>query len=140
MRKIFREPTGMSFDAWQVNNFVSRLNQQQSSKALSEGEFFTSLIRLFTDGVSTNPFYKKTPKVFSSLTVFYVQLAKAFRIVYPKLQLTHWDLCMYLYRQTNLLQETYSLRGGSIPDVAASEASRILKDIYPEIKVDKVAV
>lgn len=120
--------TGKKLDDLQVNKMVELITNQKNTKALTEQEFYSNLLRSFVDTFDSNPFYKKTPKVFLSLTVFYIQASKAFKICYPDLKTTAFEFCHYLYNKTMLRPEIYETHYCAF-DVNANEASRALKEL-----------
>ena len=92
----------------------------------TDESFYRRLIFVFEQHIEHNPFYKKTPRVFRGLTAFYVMAALAVKQVFPGKWVDNWKLCLYLYHGSSLY--TYQLNGGTCPDVAMSEASRILNN------------
>jgi hypothetical protein len=117
-------PTGKKFDDYQISMLaeVFLTHREELSDYSKMEEVFRKLHDRFLEGVQKNLFYRKTPRVFASLTIFYVQAAVAYRRVFSNFP-DNDQLLQYLYRNTVCMNPAI----GSCPDVSMSEAKQILK-------------
>jgi hypothetical protein len=117
-------PTGKKFDDFQISMLAEVfLTHRKELADYNQMEIvFRKLHEKFMEGVKKNVFYRKTPRVFASLTIFYVQTAVAYRRVFSNFS-DDEQLLQYLYRNTVCMNPAI----GSCPDVSMSEAKRILK-------------
>ena len=117
-------PTGKKFDDYQVSMLAEVFSSHRKELAdYNKMELvFRKLHDKFMEGVNKNVFYRKTPRVFASLTIFYVQAAVAYRRVFTSLP-DDEQLLQYFYRNTVCMNPAI----GSCPDVSMIEAKRILK-------------
>lgn len=117
-------PTGKKFDDYQVSMLAEVfLTHRKELADYNQMEIvFRNLHDKFLEGVKKNVFYRKTPRVFASLTIFYVQAAVAYRRVFSNFPDDEL-LLLYFYRNTVCMNPSI----GSCPDVSMSEAKRIVK-------------
>ncbi len=115
----FQSTNGKKFDDWQVTCLVTFIKQQQQDKKHDPQGFIAELYNIFLANCKQNNFYKKTPKVFTNPTVFFVQAHNAIRQVFPDVYSE--DALRFIYQRAVLIPI------GCMPDVSMSEAGRILK-------------
>jgi len=125
-----KKPIGQKYESLILNKLEGAVKEQKETKSLDTNSFYSKLLNIILDTYNNNPFYKNTPNVFKSLSVAYVQISKALIKVCGTKQ-DYFELCHYLRNRTMFLPELYSFNGATCPDVAANEASRILKTINP---------
>lgn len=115
-----KQTNGAKFDALQVEKLTEVLKNQMNDKKDAE-TFIKNLYQSFCLINQNNPFYKNTPTVFRSLTVFYVQAVKAMKQAGLKTNIE--DALSFLYTYTVCMALS------PCPDVNKSEAGRILRAI-----------
>jgi hypothetical protein len=107
---------GKQFDDFQVQRMAEVITKRQPT---GQG-LIKQMYDQFKSGCDINPYYKKTPRVFTGLTVFFVQSVKAFKLAGIKINSVEGAL------QT-IYPEAVFLYISACPDVDMSEAKRILK-------------
>lgn len=112
---------GRAFDAFQVNALAQIVKEHKAGGTpIESGALWRKLHERFKECCEINPYYRRTPAVFGSTTVFYVQTVKAFKAAGVRMESLDQALT-YIY------QNVIYLNISCMPDVDMSSAARILR-------------